>query len=209
MDDWVELRTGVRPTPPPAVRRSTRSVLDPETRPSGAEPDPSVTFGPRGRAVANHLLEVHGHHRAEIDHVRDVVGQVRAGVAAIGAARSAVNDMAVRANSWTLGGICQAQCLALTQHHTMETGQVFPHLVAEQPDLAPVVERLDAEHHLIHGVLEELDAALVHLVQHPSDLDPLEAALDLLEDTLLSHFAYEERELVAPLARHGFFLDQV
>lgn len=209
MDDWVEIRTGVRPTPPPVVRRSTRSVLDPGSRPRGAEPDPSVTFGPRGRAVAAHLLEVHSHYRAEIDRVRDVVSQVRAGVAAIGAARSAVNEMAVRANNWTLGGVCQAQCLALTQHHTMESGQIFPHLVAEQPDLAPVVERLDAEHQLIHGVLEELDAALVHLVQHPDDLVPLEAALDLLEDTLLSHFAYEERELVAPMARHGFFAGQV
>jgi hypothetical protein len=27
--------------------------------------------------------------------------------------------------------------------------------------------------------------------------------LDLLTDTLLSHLAYEERELIKPLARHG------
>jgi hypothetical protein len=26
-----------------------------------------------------------------------------------------------------------------------------------------------------------------------------------LTDALLSHFAYEERELVDPLARHGFY----
>lgn len=34
-------------------------------------------------------------------------------------------------------------------------------------------------------------------------------AIDLLTDTLLSHFAYEERELVGPLARHGFFTGQI
>jgi hypothetical protein len=34
-------------------------------------------------------------------------------------------------------------------------------------------------------------------------------ALDLLSDTLLSHLAYEERELVEPLARLGFYPDQL
>ena len=29
--------------------------------------------------------------------------------------------------------------------------------------------------------------------------------MDLLTDSLLSHFSYEERELVEPLARHGFY----
>ena len=29
--------------------------------------------------------------------------------------------------------------------------------------------------------------------------------VDLLTDTLLSHLAYEERELLHPLARHGFY----
>ncbi len=32
-----------------------------------------------------------------------------------------------------------------------------------------------------------------------------ELVLDRLTDTLLSHLAYEERELVEPLARHGFY----
>jgi hypothetical protein len=31
----------------------------------------------------------------------------------------------------------------------------------------------------------------------------LRAAVDLLSDTLLSHLAYEERELVEPIARLG------
>jgi len=36
-----------------------------------------------------------------------------------------------------------------------------------------------------------------------SDIDGLRAAVDLLDDTLLSHLSYEERELVEPLARLG------
>ena len=35
-------------------------------------------------------------------------------------------------------------------------------------------------------------------------VDELQRALDLLTDTLLSHLSYEERELIEPLARHGF-----
>jgi hypothetical protein len=64
---------------------------------------------------------------------------------------------------------------------------------------------------VIHDVLEQVDDALVGLVGAPSQgaeaisaLDELQRALDLLTDTLLSHLAYEERELIAPLARHGF-----
>lgn len=209
MTTWLERRTGLRATPPPEATRSPRRVVDEATRPTVSEPDATVGFGPRGLAVGSHLLDVHAHYRAEIERVRDVSRQVREGVAGLGEARSAVNAMAVRANDWTLGGVCQAHCLAITQHHTMESEGIFVHLVDRQPELAPVVQRLHDEHLLIHELLEEVDAALVHLVQHPGDLDPLDRALDLLADTLLSHFAYEERELLAPIARFGFQPGQV
>ena len=35
-------------------------------------------------------------------------------------------------------------------------------------------------------------------------LDAVQHAVDVLTDALLSHLAYEERELIGPLARHGF-----
>lgn len=58
-------------------------------------------------------------------------------------------------------------------------------------------------------LLESVDTALVHLARHPTDYGPITEAVDLLTDTLLSHFAYEERELVGPLARFGFYPGQV
>jgi hypothetical protein len=36
-------------------------------------------------------------------------------------------------------------------------------------------------------------------------LEPLRAAVDLLADTMASHLSYEERMLVEPLARYGFY----
>ena len=60
-------------------------------------------------------------------------------------------------------------------------------------------------HHVIHDAIEAVDHALVAHLTHPDDFAPLQQAIDLLTDTLLSHLAYEERELLHPLARHGFY----
>ena len=58
---------------------------------------------------------------------------------------------------------------------------------------------------MIHDVLEGVDRALVAFVVAPDGMGELRAAVDLLSDTLLSHLSYEERELVEPLARVGFY----
>ena len=67
--------------------------------------------------------------------------------------------------------------------------------------MVPVIDRLEEEHRVIHDVLEDVDQALVALVDGSGDIAGLRAAVDLVDDTLLSHFSYEERELVEPLAR--------
>ena len=206
---WLTRRTGLVPTAAPATRLSTRSVLDEDTRPSAPEPDADVTFSRRGLAVGQHLIDVHNHYRAELEQVRDLLTRVAKGITAAGDARGELNRLTIRANDWALGGACQMQCVSLTEHHGTEDAAIFPHLRQSQDSLRDVLERLDTEHHAIHDVLEDIDAALIHLVQHPADLGPVTEAIDLLTDTLLSHFAYEERELVGPLARHGFYAGQI
>jgi iron-sulfur cluster repair protein YtfE (RIC family) len=184
-------------------------VLAEEDRPSAPEPGEDVTFSRRGQAVGQHLIDVHDHYRAELEQVRDLLSRVAKGITAAGDARGELNRLTIRANDWALGGACQLQCVSLTEHHGMEDAAIFPHLRQRQPGLREVLDKLDAEHHAIGEVLEEIDAALIHLVQHPADLGPVTEAIDLLTDTLLSHFAYEERELTGPLARHGFYAGQV
>ena len=119
--------------------------------------------------------------------------------------------MAMRQNNWTLGAFCESYCRIVTGHHTLEDRSVFTHLRRSEPDLGAVLDRLEQEHHVIADVLEQVDDALVGLVgSEPygapatEALAELQRALDLLTDTLLSHLAYEERELIPPLARHGF-----
>jgi hemerythrin-like domain-containing protein len=121
----------------------------------------------------------------------------------VGTARSHINTMTMRQNKWTLGTYCEAYCRVVTTHHTLEDRSLFPHLRDADPRLAPVIDRLEQEHHAIHDVLEGVDQALVAFVTTPDGMAELRAAVDLLSDTLLSHLAYEERELVEPIARLG------
>ena len=194
---------GVVPTPPPAVRRSAVQLLDESARPTGPAQDPSRTYTPYQLQSGQHLIDVHDHLRAELDQVRDLVEQVAAGTLGVGAARSHINTMTMRQNNWTLGTYCESYCRLVTTHHSLEDASLFPHLRRADPDLIPVVDRLQEEHKVIHDVLEGVDKALVALVDGSGDINGLRAAVDLLDDTLLSHLSYEERELVEPLARLG------
>lgn len=209
MSHWLTERTGIVPTSPPSRRLSRRTVLDEQTRPEAPEPESDVTFTERGLAAGRHLIEVHDRYRAELEQVRDLLDRVTKGITDVGAARDELNRMAIRANNWTLGGVCQGYCVAIAQHHTLEDEHIYPHLRRSDERLTEVLDRLTAEHHVIHDLLQDVDAALVHLAQHPTDTGPITEAVNLLTDTLLSHFAYEERELVGHLARHGFYPGQV
>ena len=72
-----------------------------------------------------------------------------------------------------------------------------------------MIDRLEAEHLVVHELLVRLDTALVDVLREPDDLSGLADALDVLTDALLSHLSYEERELLEPLARFGFYPGQV
>ena len=198
----------VTPTPDDGRRISEEMPWDEATRPSHGAGTPAT--GP-GQANAQHLVDIHDGLRAELTQVRDVLDQVRRGHVTVGAARSVVNTMTMRQNNWTLGAYCESYCRIVTGHHTLEDRSVFPHLRRTEPGLGPVLDRLEHEHDVIHEVLEQFDRALVALVGDDGTgqageraLEEVQRSVDLLTDTLLSHLAYEERELVGPLARHGF-----
>ena len=75
--------------------------------------------------------------------------------------------MTIRQNNWTVGAYCASYCRILTQHHSMEDVSIFPHLRSSEPGLAPVLDRLVEEHHVIHGVLESVDRAFVDVPRRP------------------------------------------
>jgi len=182
------------------------TTWDESTRPTLAEPA-DASYSPVELSTVDHLVAIHDHLRGELDRLHDLVEQVRRGVLTVGEARAGVNEMSLRQNNWTLGAYCQSYCGFVNGHHSLEDASVFPHLRRAEPAAAPVLDRLRAEHEVIHGLLDDVDRSLVGLVREgdATALDAVERAIDALGDRLLSHLAYEERELRGPLARHGFF----
>jgi hemerythrin-like domain-containing protein len=199
---------GVTPTPDTGERLSTARLWDESARPAGPQPPVDASYSAHGRAAARHLVEIHDHLRSELSQIRDLIAQVR-DAASAARVRSAINQMTLRQNSWTLGAYCASYCRIVTGHHTLEDQAVFPHLRAAEPGLAPVLDRLADEHKTIHQVLEDVDAALVEHLRSTDRFDGLQEAADILTDVLLSHLAYEEAQLVEPLARHGFYGGQL
>jgi alkanesulfonate monooxygenase SsuD/methylene tetrahydromethanopterin reductase-like flavin-dependent oxidoreductase (luciferase family)/hemerythrin-like domain-containing protein len=198
-------RFAVVPTPDDGLRLSAERPWDETSRPRGPAPDPARTYTAHEQAAGRHLIDVHDALRAELEQVRDVVAQVAEGALEADRARSLINTMAMRQNNWTLGAFCESYCRIVTGHHSLEDSSVFPHLRHRDGRLAPVLDRLAAEHEVIAEVLDRVDRALVALVTRPNGMGELIGAVDLLTDTMRSHLSYEERELVEPLARVGFY----
>jgi hemerythrin-like domain-containing protein len=202
-------RVGVTPTPDDGTRLSAKAPWDESTRPHRPESGPEVTYTERGRRVGQHLVEVHDMLRRELSELREVLAQVRDGVVSAGNARSALNEMALRQNDWTLGAFCSRYCGVVAQHHGLEDDAVFPHLARSDRSLEPVIQRLADEHLVIHDAIQDVDRALVDHINHPDDYGPIQTAIDSLTDALLSHLSYEEYEIVEPLARLGFYPGQL
>ena len=208
-DETEDHRLGVTPTPDEAIRLSDRAPWDNSTRPRRDRPGPEVIYTDRGRRVAKQLIAVHDLLRGELSDLRHILRQVRDEAIRAGEARAALNEMALRQNDWTLGTVCARYCSVVAQHHGAEDAAMFPHLALREPQLTPVIDRLTEEHLVIHDAIQEVDRALVQHMTRPENHDAIQAAIDYLTDALLSHLAYEEQELVEPLARLGFYPDQV
>ena len=200
----LQERLGVAPTPDDQVRLSAEIVWDESARPLAPAPDPAASYTESDRSYARDLVGVHDHLRSELAQLRAMISQVAAGSLDVATARSEINKLTMRQNQWTVGAYCESYCRLVGLHHTIESTQLFPGLSRLDSGLAPVTERLHAEHEIIAGLLSRVDAALVALVTDPvQGMPALQAAADLLTDALLSHLSYEEFQLLEPLARFG------
>ena len=102
---------------------------DESRRPEAPKPA-GGTYGSRGTAAAQHLVDIHDHLRAELAQVRQLVDRVREGSLDAVSARSAINEMTMRQNDWTMGAYCASYCRIVTGHHSLEDEAIFPHLCA-------------------------------------------------------------------------------
>ncbi|MEV0850697.1 LLM class flavin-dependent oxidoreductase [Streptomyces sp. NPDC049954] len=193
----------VRASPDGGERRSATRLWDESTRPSGPPAEPGRRYTPGEQEPARNLVAAHDRLRADLDQLRGIVREVVEGRIGPGETRSLLRELSVRQDAWMLGAHCASYCRVTTAHHTREDQDLFPYLRRHDRRLGPVLDRLTEEHHAIQGVIDRLDRELVGFVGGASDQEVPVSTLDLLADALLSHLAYEEQELIEPMARFG------
>lgn len=147
---------------------------------------PSGDFGgPPGGSFAEALLKIHDAFRHELSLIRhEVVTAAANGTSVNGNGNGAPLGAQLRINCLTL-------CHGLHTHHTKESAGLFPALLAQHPESALAIERLQAEHDTIATLLDDLQALLTSPA--PSTLL---TDLDHLTEALLQHLDYEEAQLI-------------
>ena len=133
----------------------------------------------RATAFGRQLIEVHDWLRSKVTALRESLVE--------GAPRPGASDLRLH---------CLSFCTAITRHHTGEDAAAFPALAAEVPELAGVIAKLRQDHEVVTTLLTGFEAALADPEVSPQ---ALRSHLDGLAAILESHFAYEERTIVAAL----------
>jgi Hemerythrin HHE cation binding domain len=174
---------------------------DDSTRPK-APNIPGVTESQRRQG--GRLALFHEMHLRELAKVRRAMAGVFAGDGSADLLLVTISSMQMFGNMRQFGNLCGAACEMLTGHHMIEDEYVFPALHGKTAGLSKVVERLMAEHLVIHDLLARLEAAARAMIHEPGakSAQALRAEFNRLETFVKSHFGYEQTELEEAL---GFY----
>jgi dihydroxyacetone kinase DhaKLM complex PTS-EIIA-like component DhaM len=185
------------------VSRPSASPFRDEDRPRAPE-HPGAPLTPAGRGGQQALRGIHDHLRHEMAQVVRAVQAAVTDARRAADARALISDLTMGVNYRALGSFCGRYCQVVDLHHRIEDASMFVDLGQADPELQPVLERLSAEHVVVHEWLVELDAALVEmLAAEAAALPRVQAAVEALSAGLLDHLDYEERELLPALGRLG------
>jgi Hemerythrin HHE cation binding domain len=171
------------------------TLLDDKHRPKAKEIE---GLTPAQRRQGRRLSLYHNMHRRQLQEVADVMAQVAMGMAEAQSLSRIISDLSMRSNFRTFGNMCGEECQMLSFHHDAEEQGMFPLLQQQGDDpLRKVVERLIAEHKVVHELIEELDARAGALVADPmpTHFAATQSSFIDLEKCVKSHFGYEETEL--------------
>jgi iron-sulfur cluster repair protein YtfE (RIC family) len=160
---------------------------------------------PEQRAHGKRLRLYHRHHLQELARVRQAMEQLLEGQGSTQSLTERLGSMAMVENYRRFGTICGQQCQMLTMHHTIEDHSLFPILRTGPEGLRKVIDRLSAEHRVIHDLLMRFDASTRAIPRDPSPsaFADLRQAYEQLERFVVSHFGYEERELEEALGYYA------
>lgn len=94
---------------------------------------------------------------------------------------------------------CGGFCAALNGHHRSEDAALFPAVLRDRPDLAPVIATLMQDHSMISHLIQGLEKALrTGIESRPRETETaaLLRHLDGIEAVMQTHFRFEEKKLV-------------
>ena len=164
------------------------------------ETDPGPVF--EAPSLFDELLAVHALIRRELETV-EVLARDAAGIAPAEELRERLGELKESTMLWQLRFGCLTYCRFVHSHHRAEDAMLFRQVRRVEPELEPVIDRLEAEHRDVAGLLdgvEELADALPETADETSRR-PLVEALGRLHDSLLAHLDFEERSLESALRR--------
>jgi hypothetical protein len=153
---------------------------------------------PQGQAFYEELLWVHSMIRRDLEVVQRLQAEVENGLSA-DEVRSEIGQLKTNGPLWRLKMGCLNYCRFVESHHRLEDLALFPALLRTNPRIAPLVERLEADHRRVAGLLKDVEADAERLDggDRQEARKPLAESLGELADHLLAHLELEERE-VAP-----------
>jgi hypothetical protein len=149
----------------------------------------------RGRALFRELLWVHRVLRRDLAAVRHLADDVLDGLPADDL-HAEIGSLKTTGPLWQLKVNCLRYCRFVHLHHGAEDVMLFPALRRANPDLGPVVDRLEAEHRRMSDLLDRMEAAAAALAEADSDdaRQRVADSLNALADHLLTHLEFEELE---------------
>ncbi|MGB8816741.1 MAG: hemerythrin domain-containing protein [Rhizobiaceae bacterium] len=180
----------------------TLILPDDATRPKAPKIDGATDHH---RRSGRRLAQFHAMHLRELSRVTLVMERVFAGNGTANELLTTISAMQMIGNMRQFGNLCGAACEILTGHHSIEDHYVFPRLKGHSPALDKVVDRLQAEHLVIHELIVRLEAAAHGLIDTPGakSATVVRSAFKQLETFVISHFGYEQNELEESLGFYG------
>jgi Hemerythrin HHE cation binding domain len=159
-----------------------------------------VAAQPAGEGMVAELKWVHDLIRRDLRTVRRLAADVEAGLPGVQAVQ-AVQSLAVGGPLWQLKVNCLQYCRFVHSHHHAESALLFPRLRLASPALGPVVDKLEADHARVSGLLDDVCTAAAALAdqEDPAVRKRLAVALADLSEDLLAHLEYEEDNISGTL----------
>jgi hemerythrin-like domain-containing protein len=146
------------------------------------------------KAPGEHLRQIHDHLRDNMKVLGRLIERASEGKASAEEIKAETADLVMVSNYRRFGTLCGQYCQFVHGHHSIEDYAVFPGIAAQGPAFKAIADRLQAEHVVVHALLERLIDALIKLADEPgqSHFDDAVTVYRALEKVLLSHLHYEE-----------------